>query len=524
VAGRLKAPSRPRGPRLTAIELHGVSVRLGRHWALRDVSFSLRAGERWLVTGPNGAGKTVLLKLLRGDLWPTPTPAGSERRLYRLGREVHDQPVAARGRIAYLGPERQDKYQRYEWDLKVRDVVGTGLFDTDIPLDRLDARGRRAVDAALSEARLTSLADRSFLGLSYGQRRRVLLARALVRRPDVLLLDEALNGLDAPSRKAFLRHLRDASSSRMAWVLTTHRASDAPPGVTHVARVDAGRIVASAPLDGGRLKRATTRSRFAGAAPREKPAAIDAGAVAGTLVTVRNSSIYRDGQLVIKRIDWTLSRGEHWCITGPNGSGKSTLIALLYGDLWPAEGGRIERASIGMGAPIEDWKRDVGLVSPELQATYAATACNVEEIVVSGLHSSIGLNERPTAGERSSAIAALERVGLGRLRARRARELSYGQLRLALFARATIARRRLLLLDEPFDGLDVTTVARIKHLLLDEVRRGTQLVIASHHVEDVPDYVSNMLELGRSGRVRITSRAGAAGRGRARRVGRARRK
>jgi molybdate transport system ATP-binding protein len=519
----LKASSRPRGPRLKAIELHGVSVRLGRHWALRDASFALRAGECWLVTGPNGAGKTVLLKLLRGDLWPTPTPAGSERRLYRLGREVHDQPVAARGRIAYLGPERQDKYQRYEWDLKVRDVVGTGLFDTDIPLDDVDARGRRAVDAALREARLTSLADCSFLGLSYGQRRRVLLARALVRRPDVLLLDEALNGLDAPSRKAFLRHLRDASSSRMAWVLTTHRASDAPPGVTHLAKVDAGRIVASGPLDDGRLKRATTRSRSARVAPR-KAVAIDAGAVAGTLVTVRDASVYRDYQPVIKRFDWTLRCGEHWCITGPNGSGKSTLIALLYGDLWPAEGGRVERASIGTGAPIEDWKRGVGLVSPELQATYAATACNVEEIVVSGLHSSIGLNERPTAGERSSALAALERVGLGRLRARRARELSYGQLRLVLFARATIARRRLLLLDEPFDGLDVTTVARIKHLLLDEVRRGTQLVIASHHVEDVPDYVSNMLELGRSGRVRITSRAGAAGHGRARRAGRVRRK
>ncbi len=153
MAGRLKASSRPCGPLLKAIELHGVSVRLGRHWALRDVSLSVRAGERWLVTGPNGAGKTVLLKLLRGDLWPT--PIGDERRLYRFGREVHDQPVAVRGRIAYLGPERQDKYQRYEWDLKVRDVVGTGLFDTDIPLDQLDARGRRAVDAALGEARLT---------------------------------------------------------------------------------------------------------------------------------------------------------------------------------------------------------------------------------------------------------------------------------------------------------------------------------------------------------------------------------
>lgn len=517
MAGRLKASSRPRGPLLKAIELHGVRVRLGRHWALRDVSFSLHPGERWMVTGPNGAGKTVLLKLLRGDLWPTPT--GDGRRLYRLGREVHEQPVAARGRIAYLGPERQDKYQRYEWDLKVRDVVGTGIFDTDIPLDQLDARGRRAVDAALSEARLAGIADRSFLGLSYGQRRRVLLARALVRRPDVLLLDEVLNGLDAPSRKAFLRHLRVASGPRMAWVLTTHRASDAPPGVTHVARVEAGRLVASGPVEDSRSNRPTTRSRVAGGVPRDKAVTLDAAIIADTLVTLRNASVYRDYRPVITRLDWTLRCGEHWCITGPNGSGKSTLVALLYGDLWPADGGWIERPSIGMGAPIEDWKRVVGLVTPELQATYAATSCTVEEVVVSGLHSSIGLNQRPTAGERSKALAALERLGLRGLRARRARELSYGQLRLVLFARATVASRRLLLLDEPFDGLDVAIAGQVKRLLLDEVRRGTQLVIASHHPEDVPDYVANMLECGRTGRVRITSRAGAAARGKARRAG-----
>ena len=61
------------GRRLERIEVDNVSVRLGRHWALRDVSLDVRAGERWLLLGPNGAGKTVLLKLLRGDLWPTPT-------------------------------------------------------------------------------------------------------------------------------------------------------------------------------------------------------------------------------------------------------------------------------------------------------------------------------------------------------------------------------------------------------------------------------------------------------------------
>ncbi len=230
----------------------------------------------------------------------------------------------------------------------------------------------------------------------------------------------------------------------------------------------------------------------------------------------------RDGRPAITRLDWTLREGEHWCVTGPNGSGKSTFIALLYGDLWPADGGLIERGRARSGTPIESWKRGVGLVSPELQARYAATACTLEEVVVSGLHASIGLNERPTARERARAKAVLRRVGLERLGDRRARKVSYGQLRLALFARALVRPRRLMLLDEPFDGLDATKVARIRRVLDEVVRRGTQLVVASHHEEDVPGQVLHVLEFGRGGRWRVTSRDAARATESARRVRRGR--
>jgi molybdate transport system ATP-binding protein len=223
-------------------------------------------------------------------------------------------------------------------------------------------------------------------------------------------------------------------------------------------------------------------------------------------VQVGGATVYRGGRAVISSLDWTLGAGEHWCVTGPNGSGKSTFIALLYGDLWPADGGSIVRGRAGPGAPIESWKVRVGLVSPELQSRYAATECTLEEIVVSGLHSSIGLNERPTARESARARAALRRVGLDGLGARRARQVSYGQLRLALFARALVRPRRLLLLDEPFDGLDASMAERVRHVLDDAVRGGALVVIATHHEEDVPDYAVNVLEFGRSGRWRITSR------------------
>jgi molybdate transport system ATP-binding protein len=517
---RVKRRRRPRGPHLRSIEIRRASVRLGRHWALRDASFVLRAGERWLVTGPNGAGKTVLLKLLRGDLWPTPT--GLERRIYRLGRERHDQPREARPRIAYLGPERQDKYQRYEWDLAVRDVVGTGLFDTDIPLDCVDARGRRAVESALDDAGLAGLAARRFLGLSYGQRRRVLLARALVRRPDVLLLDEALNGLDTRSRSAFLRQLRRGVDSRTAWILTTHRAADAPGGVTHVARLESGRIVHAGPAISRRKKRAVRNGPAVPSGPCGTASDALPGTAARDLIRLHGVRVYRDERLVIRVLDWKLQHGQHWSVTGPNGSGKSTFIALLYGDLWPAHGGRIERPLLPAGAPIEDWKRMVGLVSPELQATYAATECTVEEIVVSGLHSSIGLNSPTTPGERVLARRALARVGMLELRGRRARELSYGQLRLALLARAIVAPRRLLLLDEPFDGLDAAAFSIALQVIGGLAARRAQIVLATHHGEDVPDYVRNALAFERSGRATIISSDGAGGRAAARRGRRAR--
>jgi molybdate transport system ATP-binding protein len=232
--------------------------------------------------------------------------------------------------------------------------------------------------------------------------------------------------------------------------------------------------------------------------------------------------VYRDERLVIRALDWKLQHGQHWSVTGPNGSGKSTFIALLYGDLWPAHGGRIERPLLPAGAPIEDWKRMVGLVSPELQATYAATACTVEEIVVSGLHSSIGLNAPPAPRERVLARRALARLGMLELRTRRARELSYGQLRLVLLARAIVAPRRLLLLDEPFDGLDTATLSTALRVIGDLAAARAQIVLATHHGADVPDYVRSALSFGQSGMTTATCRDDAEGRAAARRGRRAR--
>jgi molybdate transport system ATP-binding protein len=187
------------------IHLERVELERGGRQILRGVSWRIRPGERWALLGANGAGKTQLLKLVAGDVWPTPTRHG--RRIYVFGRERRHEPLGIKEHIAYVGAERQDKYERYEWNLSVADLVGTGAQRTDLVLEPLAARQRVQVQGLLARFGLKSLTRRKFLSLSYGERRLALIARALASKPRLLLLDEVFNGLDEERRRILMRYL-----------------------------------------------------------------------------------------------------------------------------------------------------------------------------------------------------------------------------------------------------------------------------------------------------------------------------
>jgi molybdate transport system ATP-binding protein len=465
---------------------------------LRDISWQLRPGERWALLGHNGAGKTQLLKLLSGDVWPTPTraPAAQEKpaRIFRIGRRPIDL-LDAKRRIAYIGGERQDKYARYGWNLSVRDVVGTGLHRTDLLLTPITPAEHRRVNAMLRACGLHGLATRGFLSLSYGEKRLALLARALVQDPDWLLLDEFYNGLDEHYRRRIDEVLNAARRRGQSWIATAHRAMDVPQGTRLLIELSGGRIHILKRLrreDAERLRAGADEHRRA--ARRESPKKKTLKRTGPVLLRLTHVDLYVEYRAVLRDLNWELRRGEHWSVFGANGAGKSSFLKLLYGDLSPALGGKVERTGFPRGTPIMEWKRHVGYVSPELQSTYSLDL-GILELVASGRHSSIGLVSAPTAADMKAARAWLKFFKLSSMAACRPRELSYGQLRRALIARAMAADPRMLLLDEPLTGLDPGQRALMKRLLERLMQRRLTLIAAVHHPEDLPRGMTHGLHL-----------------------------
>jgi molybdate transport system ATP-binding protein len=528
--------------RYIQVKLKNVELRRAGRTILRDIDWRISPGERWILAGPNGSGKTQLLKLVAGSVWPT--PSGRELRRYLWRGRTRDTPFEVQEEIAYIGSERQDRYERYGWNHLVEQIVGTGLYRTDIPLHPLTAEDRRIISRLLRRLAIRHLAGRGFLTLSYGERRLVLLARALAARPKLLLLDELLTGLDAVNHSAALGWLDRTRSARLPWVFATHRLDELPASATHALMLRRGRIVYRGSLARASLERWLAAGRSHGSrshgsrsygsrsyGSRVHGSRSNLSLSEGPLVRLMDASVFVAERPVLQDVSIEIARGQCWIVHGPNGAGKTTLLRTLYGDHAVAAGGRIERASVAPGVPLETFKQRAGFIAPHLHSVAAASFSagsrpqapgrprdelphlSVSELVESGRHASMGLVSGSDAADRRAARNALAHFGLVALADRTVPELSYGQLRRALFARAWVNRPALLLLDEPLAGVDAPT----RRILLDELAKaaeeGTAIVMATHHRREWPRGVTHELEL-LDGRVRYcgpvrTRRSGA---------------
>ncbi|GEJ59283.1 ABC transporter ATP-binding protein [Anaeromyxobacter diazotrophicus] len=212
--------------------------------ALRDLSWTVRRGESWAVVGPNGAGKSTLLRLVVGD--EQAMPGGRVARL-DLGERASVFEVKAR--VGFVSPDLQ---ARHRGDVLAEEVVASGFTASIGAVEPATEAQRAAASRAMERLRVAHLAGRRIHGLSFGELRRLLLARALVAGPELLVLDEPCDGLDPEARAALLDDVERLARSGTPLVLVTHHAEDLVAALDHVLELAAGRAVYQGPRAGWR--------------------------------------------------------------------------------------------------------------------------------------------------------------------------------------------------------------------------------------------------------------------------------
>ncbi|MGE4469258.1 MAG: ABC transporter ATP-binding protein [Desulfovibrio sp.] len=464
------------------IRLRDAVVRRGGHDLLTGIDLDLCAGEHLAVLGSNGAGKSTLLALLRGDLPPT---AGN--RAYDFGAGLQTSPIGLRERMGLVSAGLQERFAGSGWRISAQEAVAAAFQDSWLCYSPPTQAELEQAEAALGELGAAGLADQPVSNLSTGQLRLVLLARAMVTRPEVLFLDEFLDGLDVRSRALLLRCM-ERVAGQCTLVCAAHREQDIPMCVEQGVLLRDGAIKARGPLTD------LQRRRRAPAGLPELDLPPSAAVHAPYLFQLENASVVFSGRRALDQVNWTARPGEHWAVLGGNGAGKSTLLRVLLGlvDLYP--GGRLGWFGVDELPDLTHVRRTVGYVSPLLQGEYSYDL-PVRETVWSGFFGSVGLYEEPDEEQKDRAEAALAFCGLQKFADRRIRTLSYGQLRRVLLARAAVSGPPVLFLDEPLSGLDSRSRPQALELLERLARTGTHLVYVTHHTEELFPAVDHVLRL-----------------------------
>ncbi len=480
--------------------LKDVTIRVRDRHILPGTSWEIRTGQNWAILGPNGSGKSSLARLLVNDI---PYSRGEiirhgldKRGIGYVSFELHEWFMAREDRLedARSFSGRLDSHE------KVRQTI----------LSALEKKGGRApLDEVVDLMGIRHLLDRGTAFLSTGEMRRVLIARALLKPPRLLILDEPFGGVDETSQTRLAAALERLMKGGTQVVLVTNRLEEILPGITHILCVKDCRVVRQ-----GRRSDVLTHELINNLYRREGPGRCSPATdrTGGKKTDVSDPDIFvemknvtvRYGEVaVFDGLDWVMRKGENWAITGSNGSGKTTLLDLIHGDNPQAYANEIYifGKRKGSGETVWEIKEQIGMVSSRLQIQYRK-GISAGEVVASGLFNSIGIYRFTTPEENDKVRHWMDRLGLSNLSHRAFDELSYGERRMVLIARAMVKSPRLLILDEPCEGLDGDHRRKVLKLINDigsETR--THLIFVTHYPHENPPCITHTLRLEKKTRV-----------------------
>jgi molybdate transport system ATP-binding protein len=439
-------------------------ARPGQPPLLTDLDWTWHQGQAWWVEGPPASGKTTFCEALLGQH----IALGGTRR-WPLAEERGQEPWHLFGWVPWLENSRRfllgDYFHQQRWHAaesqegpKVLEYTG------DTPA------AREALEAVGLSARL----DQPLVTLSSGQMRRARLARALGEQSPGLIVEEPFAGLDTAQRQRLDKYLRQKVAAGMGLVIAG-RGADCPAWIT-------GRL---------RLGQATETVQAPHGAPGPQASLSDE-----PVLEYHHLNLSPGGKPLFTDFTWVIRKGERWGLLGENGSGKSTLMALAAGD-HPrvyAQDVRLFGSRRGTGESIWDLKKRMGQVAPEIQ-TYARHNLTLAQMVATGITDRF-VPGGVTADQEAAILDLLAELGLGELADRPYPQVPTGAQRLVWLARALAKAPELLLLDEPFQGMDSRSITLGRAAISRRLRPETTLVMSTHDPAELPEGVDRWMRLG----------------------------
>ena len=423
------------------------------------------------IAGRNGSGKTLYVDQLRKQL-------ASDKVRYIAFTDSYGVNVDGQ---YYL----QLRWNQHDIDHETP-TVGE-LLQRAYLLTGEDTAERRELQQHLySLFHMDEFLDKYIITLSSGELRKFQLTKTLFSNPQLLIMDNPFIGLDAETRDQLRDLLKLLAEERdMEIMLVMSKTDDIPDYVTDIKYFSEPEEIPAHVL------------------PKEKREAIlslpytDNDYDCQHVIDMKKVTIRYGERTILKDLDWTVKNGERWALSGQNGSGKSTLLSLVCADnpqSYACDITLFDRPR-GSGESIWDIKKHIGYVSPEMHRSYKRNLPAIR-IVASGLMDSIGLYAVPNAQDYDKCRWWLDMFGIGHLADKPFLQLSSGEQRLVLLARAFVKDPQLLILDEPLHGLDLWNRRLTKDIIETFCqRRGKTMIMVTHYQEELPNVITNSLYL-----------------------------
>ena len=462
-------------------------------WSMAEpVNFTLEEGEHIAIVGRNGAGKSMFVDILTGR-----HPAFPDMVKYSFD-EPYNNMKHIMFRDTYGGDNDKTYFLQQRWNQMEIDeetpTVGSKLEEA-YQLAGEDTPERRALQQHIYKLfHLESLLDKYIILLSSGELRKYKLASSLFTNPKVLIMENPFIGLDAKTRDQ-LKVLMDmlAKEHGLQIILVLAKTDEIPEFITHIVEVKDLRVLPKKDKVHWRL------SPITGVHNQKEKDVSESISNKPEVIRFNKVSIKYGNRTILRDLDWTVHQGEHWSLSGQNGSGKSTLLSLVCADNPQSYACDISLFGHkrGSGESIWDIKRHIGYVSPEMHRSYKQNIPAIQ-IVASGLKDTIGLYVKPNDIEKVQCRKWLSTFGIGHLEERNFMEMSSGEQRLVLLARAFVKEPDLLILDEPLHGLDDENREMVKRIVDYYCQDpSVTLIYVTHYQEELPNCIDHSIYLER---------------------------